>query len=101
MARSGGYRWASAAVLALAGLVAPARAADPVVGAAGDIACDPSDANFNGGAGTTAACHMQATAALVGAWMNGRTPSDAAVLVLGDNQYENGALSKYLGSYDP
>lgn len=67
----------------------------PVVAAAGDIACDPADPNFNGGNGTAAACHMKATANLI---------SDLgpdAVLLLGDNQYENGALAKYQASYGP
>jgi len=78
----------------------PADAADPIVAAVGDISCDPSDAaNFNGGNGTATTCHMGQTAALASAWLNGLGPSEAAVLVLGDNQYENGALAKYQGSY--
>src|SRR2546428_12456482 len=36
--------------------------ADPVLAAAGDIACDPADESFNAGAGTTNACRMKATA---------------------------------------
>ncbi len=77
----------------------PAAAVDPIVAAAGDIACDPNDPSFNSGSGTAGACHMQQTALLVSSWMTGRTPSDAAVLVLGDNQYEDGAYTKYLQSY--
>jgi len=68
---------------------------DPVVAAAGDIACDPRDGNFAGGAGTANACRMKATADL----LVGRDL--AAVLALGDLQYEDGALSKFRQSYDP
>jgi hypothetical protein len=72
-----------------------AVAADPVIMAAGDIACDPADPNYNGGAGTASACRMRATSDLLVA----DTP--AAVLPLGDNQYEDGALTRYQQSYDP
>lgn len=68
-------------------------AADPVIAAAGDIACDPSDGSYNGGNGTGSNCRQKYTSnLLVGANL-------AAVLTLGDNQYENGALSKYQTSY--
>ncbi|HEX7180555.1 MAG TPA: metallophosphoesterase [Thermoanaerobaculia bacterium] len=67
----------------------------PVVAAAGDIACDPADPNFNGGNGTAAGCHMKATADVIA----GIDPD--AVLLLGDIQYENGALAKFQASYDP
>jgi hypothetical protein len=77
-------------------LAAPAvRAADPVVAAAGDIACGPADADFNGGAGTATRCRQRATSdLLVGAGYD-------AVLLLGDNQYENGGLAKYQTSFAP
>jgi uncharacterized repeat protein (TIGR01451 family) len=75
--------------------VAPAQAADPVIAAAGDIACDPGDGSYNGGDGTATACRQKYTSnLLVGAGL-------ARVLVLGDNQYDNGTLSKYRSSYDP
>ena len=48
----------------LAGLLAiarPAPAADPVLAAAGDIACAPESADFNGSLGTETACRMSAT----------------------------------------
>src|SRR2546422_7297998 len=38
--------------------------ADPVFAAAGDIACDPADESFNGGAGNTDARPMKNTTAL-------------------------------------
>src|SRR5260221_7610266 len=33
-----------------------AQPADPVIATAGDIACDPSNSNFNGGNGATNSC---------------------------------------------
>jgi hypothetical protein len=63
--------------------------------AVGDIACDPADTDYGGGAGTAARCRMLATSDLA------LSLSPAAVLLLGDNQYEDGALAKYQASYDP
>lgn len=72
---------------------ATTRASDPVIMAAGDIACDPTDPAFNGGNGTSARCQESWTAAeLAGA---------SAVLPLGDTQYKCGTLSAYQHSYDP
>jgi hypothetical protein len=67
---------------------------DPVVVAAGDIACDPGDVNFNGGSGTTNYCHMRATANLISAIR------PAALLSLGDTQYYCGSLAAFNQSYD-
>ncbi|HEX4746769.1 MAG TPA: Calx-beta domain-containing protein, partial [Gaiellaceae bacterium] len=65
------------------------------IAAAGDIACDPNSSFFNGGQGTGLNCRQLATSdLLVGAGYE-------AVLVLGDIQYEDGAYSKFLTSYDP
>jgi acid phosphatase type 7 len=64
-----------------------------VVAAAGDIACDPTSVNFNGGDGTADMCHQKQTADLL-------TGVDT-VLALGDIQYENATTSKFAGSYDP
>ncbi|MEP6476045.1 MAG: metallophosphoesterase [Actinomycetota bacterium] len=66
---------------------------DPVIAAAGDIACPPSAPDFNGGAGSGDKCRMAATAGLL--------DGAAAVLPLGDEQYDSGALEDFLGSYDP
>jgi len=57
---------AAAAIAALAN-ASPAGAADPVIGAAGDIACAPSDPGYNGGAGTAAGdrCKQRATSDLL------------------------------------
>jgi Calcineurin-like phosphoesterase len=73
---------------------APANG-DPVIVAAGDIACSPADANFNGGAGTATACHEQATSDLV------LSLDPIAVITLGDEQYNSGKLTDFLTSYDP
>ena len=76
-----------------AGATALASAGDPVIYAAGDIACNPSDSGFKGGNGTAKRCHEKWTAAeLVGA---------TAVLPLGDEQYQCGMLSDFQQSYDP
>jgi hypothetical protein len=66
---------------------------DPVVITAGDIACDTSDPSYNGGLGTSTACQMANTAALIGA----ATP--AALLPLGDEQYLCGTADQFSASY--
>jgi hypothetical protein len=65
----------------------------PVVAVAGDIACDPSDPSFNDGLGTQSECAQSATSKLL---LQGRY---AAVLTLGDNQYEDGSYDKYRAAY--
>ena len=73
---------------------APVHAADPIVGAAGDIACDPAGGSFNNGDGTATLCRQKYTS-------NQLVAGDVtAVLALGDNQYEEGTLAQYQGSYD-
>lgn len=74
---------------------AAVSSADPVLVAAGDIACDPASPYFNGGAGDATHCRQRATSNV----MLAQNPD--LVLTLGDNQYENGALSKFRASYDP
>jgi hypothetical protein len=72
-----------------------ARAASPVIAAAGDIACDPADPGFNGGAGTADRCQQRATSdLLVGAGL-------AAVLPLGDIQYVASSIDRINTVYDP
>jgi hypothetical protein len=68
---------------------------DPVVVAGGDVACATDDPSYNGGAGTATACHQKATAALIG------QVNPAAVLDLGDSQYNSGSLTQYNASYGP
>src|SRR5258707_6221649 len=58
---------------------------DPVIGSAGDIACDPTAAAFNDGLGFGGDCVAASTASLL-------TGVDA-VLPLGDDQYNCGGLS--------
>jgi calcineurin-like phosphoesterase family protein len=83
------------AVLAFLACGTSAFAQAVTVAAAGDIACDPADPNFNGGLGTANFCHQRATSDLL---LGGGFD---AVLVLGDNQYENATLAKYMASFDP
>jgi hypothetical protein len=68
---------------------------DPVVVAAGDVACDPLSGSFEAGLGTETRCRQQATAALVESLEPDR------VLVLGDVQNEDARYWKYLKSYHP
>ena len=65
----------------------------PIIAAAGDIACDPASTKFNSGLGTTA-CRQKATSNLL------VDQGLAAVLPLGDEQYECSGYSAYLASYD-
>ncbi|HEX3428164.1 MAG TPA: metallophosphoesterase, partial [Candidatus Limnocylindrales bacterium] len=69
-------------------------AGDPVIAAAGDIACDPTSSTFNAGNGSSTSCRPRYTSDLL---VNG---SYAAVLALGDNQYYCGGYDAYLQSYD-
>ena len=69
-------------------------ATDPVIAAAGDIACDPASASFNSGLGTASSCRQKYTADIVAG------TEVAGVLPLGDLQYEQGTLAQFSGSYD-
>ena len=88
-------------LLAVACCIVPAAtlpgsaAADPVLYAAGDVACDPLDANFNAGNGTATGCRQKATADLI--------PDGGfdAVLALGDLQYEDATLANFQQVYGP
>src|SRR6266480_7524263 len=86
----------AAAVFSIVIPIRPASAAgDPVIAAAGDIACDPIDSGFHGGVGTPSRCHEKYTGAeLVGG-------AFTAVLPLGDEQYECGGAAAFAQSYDP
>src|SRR5215210_606721 len=69
--------------------------ADPVtVVAAGDIACDPSNPEFNGGSGVGDECRAKAVARLIA------KIEPQALLTLGDHQYDDGRYPKFLRSYD-
>ena len=70
-------------------------ATDPVIAAAGDIACDPGNGHFKDGNGGENACRQKYTSDLmVSAHLS-------AVLVLGDDQYECGSYEAHMLSYDP
>jgi Calcineurin-like phosphoesterase len=108
MSRSGhrgfGRAWPLVPALLLATLslvrvggVAPSSvlgAGDPVIAAAGDIACDPTNAHFFAGDGDSNTCRMKATSDLL------VNHGYAAVLPLGDNQYYCGGYSAFVQSYD-
>ena len=64
-----------------------------VVVAVGDIACDPKTSDFNQGHGTAEKCRMLATSDLA------ISLNPAAVLILGDSQYEKGAADAYQNSW--
>jgi acid phosphatase type 7 len=75
-------------------VVQTASPEDNLIGAAGDIACPTTSSNYNGGAGTATACQQRATSDLL------LGLNLAAVLPLGDDQYEVGALSEFQTVYD-
>jgi hypothetical protein len=68
---------------------------DPVVAAAGDIACDPADPSFAKGLGTATACQQAATARLIA------LAHPTAVLALGDLEYACGGSAAFARSYGP
>ncbi|HEU4974020.1 MAG TPA: metallophosphoesterase [Baekduia sp.] len=66
---------------------------DPVIAAAGDIACDPGAPEF--AQGLVNQCHQQQTSDLLmkmDLW---------SILALGDLQYSDGQYDKIMGSFDP
>jgi len=73
----------------------PDNFVDPVIVAAGDIACNQSGAEDNEDGGTGDTCQMSATSDLL------VSQSFAAVLPLGDLQYPSGALADFKAFYDP
>src|SRR2546429_5120240 len=73
---------------ALAAAAAPARAADPLVASAGDIACSSLPTNAS-------SCQQQATSDLLAA------QPLTAVLMLGDGAYEDGTPAQFQTFYDP
>jgi hypothetical protein len=73
----------------------PPPSTDPVVVVGGDVACAPDDPDYNGGNGTPGHCHHMVTAGLIG------QVNPAAVLMVGDGQYNSGSLANYTTVYDP
>jgi acid phosphatase type 7 len=80
-----------------AGSPAAAATSDPVIGAAGDIACDESQNAGNGpGDGddySPDGCKQRETAALL------KSAHLAAILPLGDEQYDRGTLAAFRSSF--
>ena len=68
---------------------------DPVIAAAGDIACDPTFSGFKNGLGESSRCRQRYTSDLL---VNG---AYRAVLALGDVQYECAGATAFSRSYDP
>jgi hypothetical protein len=79
-----GNAWGSATATSAAVGPVPTSSGDPIVVAAGDVACPAGD--------TSHACRQSATATLAASL------SPTAVLVLGDNQYDDGLYSEYTGA---
>jgi acid phosphatase type 7 len=73
----------------------PTPTGDPVIAAAGDIACDPADPGYNGGLGTATLCQQKATSDLL---LNSGL---SGFLTLGDEQEEDGTLAKYQAVFHP
>lgn len=78
------------------------RTSSPVVGrrnvllvAAGDIACNPSDRKYGIGQGEQTGCRQRGTSSLVAHLQ------PAAVMPLGDTQYQHATFRGYLTSYGP
>jgi acid phosphatase type 7 len=93
--RSARRLFLAAAVIAAVANASPAGAADPIIAAAGDIGCAPTDPGYNGGNGTATRCRQRATSdLLVGAGL-------AAVLPLGDIQYDSPSAANLKAVYDP
>jgi acid phosphatase type 7 len=68
---------------------------DPVVAAAGDIACDPANPYFNAGAGVGRLCRQKMTSDLL------LRADLSSILIPGDLQYEIGKLAAYQQSFHP
>jgi hypothetical protein len=84
-------------VAATRGSTQPAAVGDTVViGAVGDMACDPSDPKYNGGVGNAKGCQGARVSNLMVA-----DTSLSAVLGLGDYQYDCGDPDDYAVSYNP
>jgi acid phosphatase type 7 len=86
---------AADATAASVGSMAAGPGHDPLVAAAGDIACDPTTATYQGGNGTENDCHERVTSNML------LRIHPNAVLPLGDEQYQCGAGSDFRASYGP
>jgi len=75
--------------------VLPALQSDPVLAAAGDIACATTAPEFHATAGVPGACQARATSDELLAL------HPTAVATLGDNQYDDASLAQFKASFDP
>jgi hypothetical protein len=66
---------------------------DPIIAAAGDIACDPLQPEYNNGLGTRSACHQMYTSDIL------LKMDLSAALVVGDAQYQDGRADAWV-SFD-
>jgi Calcineurin-like phosphoesterase len=82
----------SALIMMVAAPQTSGTTSDPVIAAAGDIACDerPGKAETT----TSSTCQQAATAAVV------TSLHPAAVLAIGDEQYPSATLAQFMASYD-
>jgi hypothetical protein len=71
-----------------------ASGGDPTIMTAGDIACSPLSPEYNAGAGTATACRQRATSDII------YNANPAAVLAVGDLQYESGQYEYFQQSFD-
>jgi hypothetical protein len=94
--RAGLLLWTLAALLATASAPAAQAKPAPLIAAAGDIACGPSNPRYNAGFGNPGSCEQLLTSYLLGA------QPLSALLPLGDLQYdERGSLDSFLATYEP
>ena len=94
-ASRGSIRLASREVRARSPRLLVDSSPDPVVAAAGNIACDPLSPSFNAGLGTASECRQRSTSDLL------VDKGLAGVLTLGDSQYACGGYGAYLQAFDP
>ena len=85
--------WTSVLVALALPLRSPAYDRDPVIAAAGDIACDQRPGAAKDEDDGPSGCKMEQTAALV------RATQPDAVLTLGDEQYPAGTLAQFESGY--
>ena len=68
---------------------------DPYVAAVGDMGCSQWDPDYNNGNGTATRCRQKYVSDLL------MSPVPDALLLLGDNQYDEGELDEFQEVYHP
>lgn len=97
--RTGRWAIAVAFVIVVSGLSTPALAetsppSEVTVAAVGDIACSPTEREWNDGQGSPSGCRQEAVAEVV------RSMNPTAFLALGDIQHHDGTYAEFMSSYD-